>query len=63
MAVTASAKTNTFSMPGVLLTNNYPDILNEQFDRIKIRKWGIDQQGLPASQLCDRVEPVVAQRR
>jgi hypothetical protein len=46
MAVTASAKTNSFSMPGVLLTANYPDILNEQFDRIKIRKWGVPVQGM-----------------
>jgi len=46
MAVTASAITNTFSMPGVLLTNNYADILNTQFDKIKIRKWGIPVQGM-----------------
>jgi hypothetical protein len=46
MAVSASPVSNTFSMPGVLLTANYPDILNEQFDRIKIRKWGIPVQGM-----------------
>lgn len=46
MAVTASALTNTFSMPGVLLKDNYADILNTQFDKIKIRKWGIPVQGM-----------------
>lgn len=46
MAVTASAVSNTFSMPGVLLTNNYADILNTQFDKIKIRKWSVPVQGM-----------------
>lgn len=46
MAVTASAVSNTFSMPGVLLKDNYADILNTQFDKIKIRKWGIPVQGM-----------------
>lgn len=46
MAVTASAVSNSFSMPGVLLTNNYPDILNTQFEKIKVRKWGVPVQGM-----------------
>lgn len=46
MAVSSSAVVNTFSMPGVLLTNNYADILNTQFDKIKIRKWSAPVQGM-----------------
>lgn len=46
MTVSASALTNLQVQPGVLLTAGYPDILNEQFDKIKIRKWSTPVQGM-----------------
>ena len=46
MSVTASALTNTFSMPGYLNKENFPDLLSAQFDEIKSRKWARPVQGM-----------------
>src|SRR3990167_3402120 len=46
MAVTASAVTQSYSVPGVLLGANFADLLSSQFEEIKVRKWNQPTQGL-----------------
>ena len=43
---TASALTNTFSAPGVLMKENFPDVLDTHFEFVKRRKWQEPIQGL-----------------
>lgn len=43
---TASALTNTFSQPGVLMSENYADVLDARFKDVKRRVWSQPIQGL-----------------
>lgn len=46
MSTSASALTNYYSSPGVLMAENYPDVLDARFRDITRQMWEVPQQGL-----------------